>query len=444
MEIQNKKVLILAYDFPPYVSVGGLRPYNWYKYLHEFEIHPVVITRQWSNDYGNHLDYVAPSEKSGVVFENSDLGTIIRTPYFPNLSNRMLLKGRGPKIVRKLITAYFEFVQFCFNVGPKKEFYKASKKYLDEYKVDAIIATGDPFVLFKYASKLSEEYSIPWIADYRDLWSQGPDMINKPIFKRWSQFFEKRILKSASNITTVSEFLRANISEVAPKDAVISIVTNGFDAKFIEQVIDTPQQKEILSIGYAGTIYAWHPLNSFLVVVDEFIKQHGAHSLRVNFYGSNMNDQIAELIERDFPNLKDSIIVNERLPNDELLPKLAENNIMLLFNDYYFLGTKIYDYIGVERTVLLCYSEDPESEELKNKHYRIAHREGLDDSMQITLIEKMELGSVAKNQADLKNILEQYYLEFQKNGYISFESLNTDEFTRKRQTKKLADLINGI
>ncbi len=31
-----KKVLILAYDFPPYVSVGGLRPYSWYKYFKEF------------------------------------------------------------------------------------------------------------------------------------------------------------------------------------------------------------------------------------------------------------------------------------------------------------------------------------------------------------------------------------------------------------------------
>ena len=41
-----KKVLILAYDFPPYVSAGGLRPYNWYLYLKEFGVEPVVITRQ--------------------------------------------------------------------------------------------------------------------------------------------------------------------------------------------------------------------------------------------------------------------------------------------------------------------------------------------------------------------------------------------------------------
>jgi hypothetical protein len=38
-----KKVLILAYDFPPYVSVGGLRPYSWCKCFHEFRIYPIVV-----------------------------------------------------------------------------------------------------------------------------------------------------------------------------------------------------------------------------------------------------------------------------------------------------------------------------------------------------------------------------------------------------------------
>lgn len=64
-----KKVLILAYDFPPYVSVGGLRPYSWYKYLHQSDVYPIVITRQWNNQYGNGMDYVAPSESSETLVE---------------------------------------------------------------------------------------------------------------------------------------------------------------------------------------------------------------------------------------------------------------------------------------------------------------------------------------------------------------------------------------
>ena len=84
-----KKVLILAYDFPPYASVGALRPYSWYKYLHEFGIYPVVVTRQWNNKYGNHLDYIASGYSSQPVIEESERGTIIRTPYFPNLANKL-------------------------------------------------------------------------------------------------------------------------------------------------------------------------------------------------------------------------------------------------------------------------------------------------------------------------------------------------------------------
>ena len=64
--MQEKRVLILAYDFPPYVSVGGLRPYAWYKYLRECGVYPVVITRQWANRYGNALDYIAAGESDEV------------------------------------------------------------------------------------------------------------------------------------------------------------------------------------------------------------------------------------------------------------------------------------------------------------------------------------------------------------------------------------------
>ena len=168
-----KKLLILAYDFPPYVSVGGLRPYSWYKHLKEFGIYPVVVTRQWDNKFGNYLDYVAPTKTNKTEVEKTEYGTIIRTPYKPNLANKILLKYGGNKfrLIRKSISAFYELTQWFFYVGPKKQLLKEADNYLKNNKVDAIIATGDPFILFKYASKLSAKYNIPWIADYRDAWS---------------------------------------------------------------------------------------------------------------------------------------------------------------------------------------------------------------------------------------------------------------------------------
>nr|MBP7389342.1 hypothetical protein [Chitinophagales bacterium] len=72
-------VLILAYDFPPYVSVGGLRPHSWLKYFNEFGVYPIVVTRQWNNAYKNGLDYVAPGFSDNTVTEKNDKGTTIRT-----------------------------------------------------------------------------------------------------------------------------------------------------------------------------------------------------------------------------------------------------------------------------------------------------------------------------------------------------------------------------
>ena len=183
-----KKVLILAYDFPPYVSVGGMRPYNWYRYLKEFDVEPVVITRQWENKHGNNLDYIDGGSSKETIIEKTEFGTIIRTPYIPNFANRLMLKYGENKyrILRKSISAFYEFAQFIFPVGPKVELYRGAKEYLKNNKVDVIIATGDPFILFSYASKLSKEFGIPWIADYRDPWSHNQEHRKNFIQKHWN------------------------------------------------------------------------------------------------------------------------------------------------------------------------------------------------------------------------------------------------------------------
>ena len=168
-----KRVLIITYDFPPYVSVGGLRPYNWYVHFKEFGVEPIVVTRQWGNKHGNFLDYVAAGESNGTVLEQTDLGTILKTAYHPNFANRLLLRHGEKKytFIRRSISAYYEFAQFIRPIGPKAGLYHGAREYLKNNRVDAIIATGDPFVLFNYAAKLSKEFRIPWIADYRDSWS---------------------------------------------------------------------------------------------------------------------------------------------------------------------------------------------------------------------------------------------------------------------------------
>ncbi len=66
------KVLIFAYDFPPYNSIGAQRPDSWWQYLPEFGYHPVIVTRHWDREIKDGIDYIRPSRKG----KNSQKRTI--------------------------------------------------------------------------------------------------------------------------------------------------------------------------------------------------------------------------------------------------------------------------------------------------------------------------------------------------------------------------------
>ncbi|HNR86380.1 MAG TPA: hypothetical protein PKN38_07205, partial [Taishania sp.] len=268
-----KKVLIIAYDFPPYVSVGGLRPYSWYKYMKEFGVEPIVVTRQWSNKHGNALDYISASESKETLIEQTEYGTIIRAPYFPSISNRILLKYGEQKFTffRRALTAWDEFRQFITISGPKKHLFHAANDYLKHNKVDAIIATGDPFITFYFAKKLGAKYNVPWIADYRDPWSQNLKIPNN--FKLFIKIVEKNVVSTATSITTVSQFLKKKITQNL-KHKIFHILPNGYDQSLTEIVENLPQKSDKLTIAFAGTIYQWHPWKSFLSVCSHLIEHH--------------------------------------------------------------------------------------------------------------------------------------------------------------------------
>ncbi len=445
LRIIMKKILILAYDFPPYVSVGGLRPYSWYKYLHEFGVYPVVITRQCNNKYGNHLDYIAPSDSNETIIEKTEKGTIIKTPYKPNFPNRIMLKyGENKyKLIRKFFSAYYELAQHIFTIGPKLPLYMAAEDFLKKNKVDAIIASGDPFILFKYASKLSNQFNIPWIADYRDPWSQT-SRVQKNIFLRyWTTYFEKKYVKNSYAITTVLDVFKFKIQK-SFINKKIYIIPNGYDPEAIEKINGIKQQDQILSIAFIGTIEKYHPVRIFLSAVSDFIKKRSDAEFNINFYGINREEEIKEMLLSDFPELIEHIHIFPKMPNDILLKELAKNNLMLLFNYYSNIGTKIYDYIAIKRAILFCFANDVESNELKEKFYPLHMRNEPDSHPQEELIKQTNSGYIVKNSKELINLLNQLYEEFSANGYIHCNTIDVENYSRKNQTKILAEIIKKI
>lgn len=440
-----KKLLILAYDFPPYVSVGGLRPYNWYRYLKEYDIEPIVITRQWSNAHGNHLDYIAAGSSDQDIVEEGEFGTIIRTPYHPNFANRLMLKHGEQKyrILRKSVSAYYEFAQFLAPVGTKAGLYEGARAYLKTNKVDAIIATGDPFVLFSYASKLSKEFGIPWIADYRDPWSQGIEIQKKILLKYWSRFFEKKITKTASLICTANDFFKKHIESLIKAQNII-VIANGYSEYSIDSSKNTDQKKDVLTIAFAGTIYKWHPIKRFIQSSEEFLTQHENRKLDLVFYGINNQPEIEDFLNENYPQRYTNIVFHEKISNEVLGVKMAQHNVFLLFNDYSIIGTKIYTYIGLKRKILFCFSHDQEANTLKEQFFGIPKNISIYEAYQADLINETNSGIIVKDSNHLQQVLQELYTEFEEKGFIACDSVGVENYSRKIQVERLAELVKEI
>ena len=180
-----RRALILAYDFPPYNSIGGQRPYSWFKFLKEFEWEPIIVTRHWDENIQSPVDYVKPSKNQEETYTKGQEGIVIRALFRPNLRDKMLIKFGFKKfsLFRKTLTFLYQLSEFFSPVLDNKiNIYKSADGYLQQNNVDLIIATGEPFVLFKYAKQLSRKHNTPWIADYRDGWTTN---YNRSKFEKW-------------------------------------------------------------------------------------------------------------------------------------------------------------------------------------------------------------------------------------------------------------------
>jgi hypothetical protein len=438
-----RKVLILAYDFPPFVSVGGLRPFNWYKHFKEFGIYPIVITRQWDNKYGNSLDYISKSRYEFTICEISDQGVIYRTSYEPNLANKMAQVFGEFKYVflRRFITLLFEILQFVLPVGSKLNLYREANHFLKNNKVDLILATGEPFVMFHYANKLSEEFNIPWAADYRDPWAIGT--INHiPFFLNfWYKFHENRLIKKMKMAITVSEFMKKKIQDFSSNALPVHVVSNGFDGDLIDSIDFTSQKNDCLVFSYAGWIYSYHPYSILFGVLAEFKQEFPNYKFRFNFYGINLQEEIEALLAQKFPSLLDSFHFSPKLPNANLLTKLSKSDVLVLFNEYAFMGTKIYDYMGVNRFILHLFSDDKDAMDLKKKFFPMDDEGLFSNKLQEEVILYTKTGKSIKDQIELKKELKVLFEKFNNEGNISLNSEHRELYSRRSQTKKLAEIV---
>lgn len=425
-----KKALILAYDFPPYSSMGGQRPFSWFNNFQKLNVFPIAVTRQWPAKVQSKIDYVKQSESLKPIVETSDSGILIKSAYKPNLRDKLLLKFGDGRVTKLRQALSFVSVIFSFLIPQQHNRYsifKAADKYLKKNKVDVIIATGEPFILFLYANKLSKKHKTPWVADYRDCWSQNFAANLKPgltkfFFNSFYRFFEKRIVKNAAAITTPADIFKQDLKKIFPAKT-IKVIPNGFNPSEFEPFNHIETNKYIFSIGFSGSIYPFQPLELFINGLILFIKKAVKPNISVTFFGIQYNPEQLNRVENAIKGYEKYFNLTRRLSKNELYQKLKEQHLLFLFNNQKMVSGKLFEYLGIVRNILMA---------------------GNDDGPMQQIINESAAGKICDTEEEIANYLKELYNEFQQNGKIEYKGANLSKYHRIETSKELISLFDKI
>jgi glycosyltransferase involved in cell wall biosynthesis len=234
-----RRVLLVAYFFPPLAGGGAPRAVKLAKYLPAFGWAPHVLTV--GDGVWNAVDDSPLAELPPDV-------TIHRTPFV--MAGRPLRRlaggGKGgatctedrvePEQTSTLARAKAAFRKIAYVPDEFVGWYpfavRAGKRIVRERGIDAVVSTSPPHSAHLVGKAIASSTGLPWVADFRDLWTRNPGFLHaQGIRGRVERRLERSVVTAATRIVTVTDPFRTNILVDYPAldPDVVRVIPNGFD-----------------------------------------------------------------------------------------------------------------------------------------------------------------------------------------------------------------------
>ena len=424
-----KKILIIAYFFPPANFVGGDRIAAWAKYLHKLGYFPTIVTRNWNDGQKDLTGRIEDNTLKHDVFETYE---VYRLPYKRTLRDK--LNSYPNSIIASFLRRFLSFLElfiqnFSMLAIPYANFYDFSLDLIKQGDYKCLIASGRPFQLFSIASKLKKRTGIPWIADYRDEWNTFQNKNNDSFLLGMIHNLEaKSELSWTSNadlFITVSESWKENIQKVIRKNGFV--VMNGFDTKPSSASAVLSNDFGKLEISYIGTLYSYQPIEFFIQSMKELIlRSKNGIKIKVNFIGLNIMPEQEQRVSNLIKGFEDYFFLYDRMPKIEM-QQFYENADFLLATSFDeikgWYPVKIFEYAASGKPILLCPS---------------------DNDVLANFVKETNTGVSFNKTSELIDFLSKVILKKTKNEMFELKlNLNSLEtYSRENQTKELALILD--
>ncbi len=433
-----KRVLIITYYWPPSGGSGVQRWLKMSKYLPENGWQPVIYTTEDAE-----YPIIDPSLEKDVVPEVE----VIRRPIIEPYSLYKKFLG-----IKKEETVKMGFIEEkekkegwktrlslwirgnLFIPDARRWWVKPSvkylKNYLKEHPVDAIISTGPPHSMHLIAMKLKEALGIPWVADFRDPWTEI-DYYNDLHLTRCSDRkhhrLEREVLSKADKVVTVAPDGARRLGKIGNRN--VRVVYNGFDRDDDAQTpISLP---ESFTITYLGVLSKIQNPKNLWQVLGELIKEDEKFNkdLKINIIGQ-IDNSVAQSIEEQ--GLSQHVTYSPYIPHDQVSAVHRSSTLLLLLlmpdsepRAKGLLTGKLFEYLASGRPILCIGPEDGDA---------------------ARILKETQAGITVRfeDKEKMKETVKNLYQQHLDHTLSCHTNDNIEQYSRKAQTEGYVKIMNQL
>ena len=431
-----KRVLIITYYWPPSGGSGVQRWLKMSKYLPEYGWQPVIYTTEnaeypiidhsLEKDVAPNIEvirrpinepYSAYKKFLGInKDETVKMGFIQEKEKNKSWKSDLSLWVRGN---------FFIPDARCGWVKPSVRFLK---EYLNEHPVDAIISTGPPHSMHLIALKLKEALGLPWIADFRDPWTEI-DYYNDLHLTAWADRkhhrLEQEVLTKADKVVTVAPDGARRLGRLGNRN--VRTIYNGFDR---DDDAQTPVNlSEQFTITYLGVLSKIQNPSNLWQALAELIKEDSKFdkSLRINMIGQIDSAVVSSIDENG---LTQHVAYSPYMPHDQVSAVHRSSTLLLLLlmpdsepRAKGLLTGKLFEYMASGRPILCIGPEDGDAA-------RILRETGAGQTISFEDKEKM------------KEAMKNLYQRYLENTLEGNTNPKVENYSRQIMTQQYAALLN--
>lgn len=360
--LQNLKIAIITYNWPPRNAIGTHRPLAWARYFSDVGAHVTVLTAK-KQPFDKPLDFEAKPIRDLALIETAPSGV---TKFLGALVKSAAARKLG-RMAKNRIEAKLSVVSDPRASWRRQSLASALQLGL---RSDVVISTFGPTAahLIAYDMKVANP-ALFWIADYRDLWFQSARNSETTSLKNTATITHRNTVgEKADLITAVSRDIVLQLEQLLRREAVYS--PNGFDTedRQVTEALSKRPEKPAgpLRIVHTGTLYEDSRDPSPLLECLISLEQEGsltAGDVTVDFYGSRVS--LANRLAKHPEYFKFIRVMGHR-PRDETLAVQRNAGLLLLLESSEpeargVLTGKVFEYLTTGRPIL-CIGSSPEYE----------------------------------------------------------------------------------